>query len=239
MAIADTVRNDLSWIQKHERVIVVALVLAVGSFGLSKYFDASAARATARATVAEQVLAAQKTQDAQFAVQTAQLTQQYQQLASTLAAQNAALATALAQRQAAVAQNQANNAALALPALANRLKTLGNAPDGSVSVSGDSVNLTHPGALAITDTLETIPALQGNLRDTQALLGATQVAKAKGDEVIGAQGKEIVGLNLQITDADKACKADVKAAKAEGKKNAAKWFLRGAIVGFIGGLLAH
>jgi hypothetical protein len=228
-----------SWIKAHEKIVALALVLLVGGWGYGKYADASASKAEARASVAEATLAAQKTQDTQLAATVTQLTQQYQQLTSTLAAQNTTFALALAQRQAAVVQNQSNDATLGLPALANRLQTLGNAPTGSVTTQGDSVNLTHPGALAITDTLETIPALNADLTDTKAVLGATQAAKAAGDKVIDAQIAEIAGLNLAATDADKACKAQVATVKAEGRRNSLKWFLRGAIVGYIGGLLSH
>ena len=195
----------LSWLQKHERIIIVALILLVGGWGYSKYADASASKAEARATVAEQTLAAQKAQDTQLAATVTQLTQQYQQLTSTLAAQNTTFALALAQRQAAVAQTQANDAALGLPALANKLQTLGNAPAGTVTTQGDSVNLTHPGAVAVVQTLDTLQGLNADLTDTRALLGATQAAKAAGDKVIDAQATEITGLNTAAVDQDKAC----------------------------------
>ena len=229
-------QSGWGWLKAHEKIVALALILLVGGWGYSKYADASASKAETRATVAEQTLAAQKAQDAQLAATVIQLTQQYQQLTATLAAQNSALATALAQRQSVVAQNQTNDAALGLPALANRIQTLGNAPEGSVSALGDKIELTHPGAVAVAQTMETLPALQANLKDTQALLRATQVAKAAGDKVIDAQATEITGLNTAAVDQDKACKTQVAAVKAEGRKNSIKWFKRGFIVGFLGGL---
>ena len=228
-----------SWFKVHERLIIVAMVLLAGTLGYGKYETGNAARATTRATVAEQALVAQKTQDAQNAATTAQVLAQYQTMVQTLATQNASLATAAASRQAAVVVQQKADSTLPLTDLAKRLKTLGNAPEASISVLGDKIELTQPGAVAVTQTLETIPVLQADLKDTQTLLGATQAAKAQGDRVIDAQTTQITGLNLAAVDQDKACKAEVTAAKAVGRKNGAKWFFRGLVTGFIGGLLVH
>ena len=225
-----------SWIKTHERLVALALILLVGGWGYSKYADASASKAETRAALAEQALALQKTTDTQLASTVAQVTQQYQTMVQALTAQNSALAQAVAQRQASQTANQTHDAVLPLPDLANRLKTLGNAPDGSVFASGNGVNLTQPGALSITQTLETIPALQGDLKDTQAALGASQGALTQAGTVITGQAKEIAGLNLAATDQDKACKAQVAAVKATANVEKRKWFFRGVIVGFIGGL---
>jgi hypothetical protein len=180
----------------------------------------------------------QKTTDTQLAATVAQVTQQYQSMVQALAAQNVALAQAVAQRQASQVVNQNHDAVLPLPDLANRLKTLGNAPDGSVLAVGDKIELTQPGAVAVTQTLETIPALQGDLKDTQAALGASQGALTQAGTVIADQGKQITGLNLAATDQDKACKAQVAAVKADANKSKWSWFKRGVIVGFLGGLYA-
>ena len=225
-----------SWLQKHERIVIVALVLLVGGWGLGKYLDIAASRSEARATAAEQALVDQKSQNAQTLATVTQLTQQYQQLTSTLAAQNASLAASLAARQTAQAAQRATDAQLPLTDLATRLATLGQAPVTSVSVIGNQIELTQPGAVAVVQTLESIPALQADLKDTTATLGTTQAAKAQADTLIAGQAKEITGLNLQITDADKACKAQVSAVTADANKSKRKWFLRGVLVGFLGGL---
>src|SRR5271157_4482162 len=96
----DTVKNDLTWVQKHERLIIVALVLAAGSWGLQHFLDNQAAKAETRASVAEQALVLQKSQNDAMAAQSAQVAQQYATMVQALAAQNASLASAVAQRQA-------------------------------------------------------------------------------------------------------------------------------------------
>jgi chromosome segregation ATPase len=214
----------------------VVLVLLAASWGLGKYLDAAASRAEARATAAEQALTDQKAQNAQFAATVGQLTQQYQQLTASLAAQNASLAASMATRQTAQVAQRATDAHLPLTELVTRLSAIGNVPLDDISVVGNQISLNQPGAVAVTQTLESIPALQGDLKDTTATLGATQAAKAQADTLIAGQAKEITGLNLQITDADKACKAQVSAVTADANKSKRKWFLRGVLVGFLGGL---
>jgi hypothetical protein len=216
---------------------IVAMVLLAGSWGLNHFLNNAAARSETRATAAEAALTAQKSQDAQNASTVAQVTQQYAAIVQTLQAQNASLAASLAQRQAVVVAQQHTDASLPVADLANRLKTIGNAPKGSISVLGSHIEIDQPGAVAITQTLETIPALQADLKDTQGALGATQAAQDKANEVIADQGKQITGLNLTLVDADKACKAQVAAVKAEGRKNSMKWFKRGFGLGFLTGLL--
>jgi hypothetical protein len=225
-----------SWLQKHERIVIVALVLAAGSWGLQHYLDNAAAKAETRATVAEQALVLQKAADTQLASTVAQVTQQYQAMVQALTAQNSSLAAAAASRQTAQTANQAKDATLPLIDLANRLQTLGKAPEGTVSASGNSVNLTQPGAVAVVQQLETIPELQGDLKDTQAALGASQGALTQAGTVITGQAKEITGLNLAATDQDKACKTQIAAVKADARKSKIKWFKIGFISGFVTGL---
>lgn len=235
---ATLVGETKTWLQAHERLLIVFMVLLAGAWGFSKYADLSAARSDARATAAEQALTAQKTVDAQNAATTASVLAQYQTMVSALSAQNSSLAAAVASRQASVVAQQKTDSTLPLVDLANRLKTLGNAPDASVLVNGNYVEFTQPGAVAVAQTLETIPALQADLRDETALAGATQAAQKQGEVVIADQAKQITGLNLTLVDADKQCKAQVAQVKAQARKSKIKAFKMGVLVGFLGGLFA-
>jgi hypothetical protein len=153
-------------------------------------------------------------------------------------AQIASLQVIAAQRQTAVVTQQHVDATLALPELASRLKTLGGAPDGSVLSNGNYVQFTQLGAVAVTQTLETIPMLNANLADAKVLLGTAQAAQAQAQLVIAEQTKQVTGLKLTITDEEKACTTQIAAVKAEGRKNSIKWFRRGVLVGIFGGLFA-
>lgn len=238
VAPATLVAETKTWIQKHERILIVLMVLLAGAWGFSKFADLSASKAEARATVAEQALAAQKVSDAQNAATVAQVTQQYAVIVQSLQAQNASLAAAVASRQTALVAQQKTDATLPLTDLSNRLKTLGNAPDGTVLSDGNYVKITQPGAVAVVQTLETLPVLQSDLKDEMALAGAAQAAQKQGEVVIEAQGKEITGLNLTLVDADKQCKAQIAEVKATARKGKIKWFKIGFVTGFVSGLWA-
>lgn len=227
-----------SWLKLHERLIITLMILLALGWGFSRYADLAAARTEARATAAEQALAAAKITDAQNASTTAQVLAQYQAMISAQSAQIASLAAAAAQRQVVLKQNQVTDQTLALPELGNRLETLGNVPDGQVSTEGDSVKITHPGTVALVQTLETIPVLQADLKDETALAGAAQAAQRQGDTVIADQAKQITGLNTTLLDASNACKAQVSEVKAQARKSKVKWFKLGFITGFVSGLWA-
>lgn len=227
-----------TWLQRHERLLIVAMVLLAGAWGFSRYADLSASKAEARATVAEQALTAQKATDAQNASETASVLAQYQAIVQSLQAQNASLAGIAAQRQTAVAAQQQVDSTLPVAELANRLKTLGNAPDGSVAAEGDSVKLTQLGSVAVVQTLETLPVLRADLKDQTFLTSATQDALNKANVVIVDQKKQVDGLNLTLVDADKQCKAQIADVKAQARKSKIKWFKIGFVSGFVTGLWA-
>lgn len=227
-----------SWLKHHERLIIVLMVLLAGTWGFSRYADLRVVQTEARAITAEQALKSQKETNAQNAATTASVLAQYQAMVTTLSAQNASLAAAAAQRQVVLKQNQATDSTLALPALAKRLETLGNVPDGQVSTAGDSVKITQSGTVAVVQMLETIPVLQADLKDQTALAVAAQAAQRQGDTVIADQAKQITGLNLTIKDEETQRKAQVAEVKAQARKGKIKFFKLGFVTGFISGLCA-
>ena len=229
-----------SWFRAHERIIVVALILAVGAFGLNKYFDVSAAKADAKAVAAEQVAADAKANSAALAAQSAIQAQQYQALVIALAAQNASLARSIASRQAALPVQQATDARLPLSDLATRLQTLGNAPVGSISVAGNQIDLTPSGAVSVTQTLEQVPVLQGNLADETKIALNTRQELEKSDVLSADLNAQITGLNNQLTADANSCKLNIAAVKADARKGKAKWFRIGYVAGLVSGLwLGH
>lgn len=230
-----TLKQDLTWLQKHERLLIVFLVLCAGTWGLGKYLDSSAKVAEARAAVAEQALVSAREQEAKNAAQASQTLQQYQAMVQTITDQNKALAAALAQRDAGLAGQQAKDKTLPLPELAKRWQVLANIGDSDISATSTGISVTSTGAVATVVTLEEVPVLQADLKDQKVITANTQAELDKANMVISAQGVQIGSLNTVLLDQDKACKKEIAAAKAVGKRNSFKWFLRGFVVGFIGG----
>jgi hypothetical protein len=229
-----------AWLKAHERLIMLALVLAVGAFGLSKYFDVNAAQKEAKYAAAEQIVAHDKENSAAAATATAQMQSQYTALVQALSAQNASLSAAITARQTAQAVQQATDARLPLSDLATRLQTLGNAPVNSVSLAGNQILLTQPGAVAVTQTLEQVPVLVQNLADETKIAGNYHAEAQKSDLLVGDLHTQVTGLNTQLTDQTKECTLQVAAVKAEARKSKVKFFKWGFITGFISGIyLGH
>ena len=224
-----------SWFKAHERLIIVALVLAFGTFGVGKFYDVEAARKDAKYVAAAQIAADDKLNSAAQAATVAQVTQQYAALVQTLAAENASLNASLTQRNVGLSQQVTKNATLPLPDLLARWNTLAGT---SVTVNGVNASVSVQDSRKTVDLLESVPVLTANLTDQTKIASNYQAELEKSDVLAADLNSQITGLNTQLTDQTKACVAQVTAVKAEGKKNSVKWFKRGFIVGFVSGLWA-
>jgi len=185
-------------------------------------YDAGAAalqaQADKNATVAQQ--------NAQLAADYRTFAQQAQQANLQLEQANAKLADALKGRQAA-------DAALPAPDLAVHIETLAGVPAGGVvPAPGNTFAITTPAAVAIAQGLESVPTLTGELANTKAEKATVDQQLVKQGAIVAGLNNQITGLGLQITDADKACKAQVAFVKAEANKSKRKWF----VIGYVAGL---
>lgn len=225
-----------TWLQAHERLLIVLLVLLAVSWGLHGVLNYEALQAQTRATVAEATLSAAQAQDAKNAQQTAQTLQQYQALVSQLAAQNVALSQAMAARQSALVRQEQVNAQLPLSGLSQGILAQSGAPVGSVSNTESSVVLAQPAAVAVLNVLDSVPVLQANLNDANKIADNEKAQLTSANSVVGVQAIEINGLHTTLVDQGNACKAEVAAAKKRGRLQSFKWFVRGAVTGFFGGL---
>ncbi len=222
-----------SWIKLHERIIIVALVLAVGTFGISKFFDVEAARKDAKYVAQEQIVANDQKNSAALASQTAQVTQQYAALVQALSAQNASLAASVAARNVVLTQQVIKNSTLPLPELLARWNMLAGT---TVTVSGDNAIVSVQDSRKTVDLLESVPVLTANLADQTKIAQNYQNELQKADLLVNDEYNQITGLNKQLTDQATANKTEVAAVKAEGRKNSMKWFKRGFGLGFIAGI---
>jgi hypothetical protein len=227
-----------SWLKKHERIVLVSLVLLFGSLGLHHFLFNQASASALRATVAEQALVAAKATNVQQASQTAAVEAQYQSITDTLAKQNAALAASVASRQVVLTQRQTENATLPPTALAKEFQVLTGVQDADISADTTGLKLTPTGALTTVNLLETIPVLQKDLADTDADLGTTRTALGTANGVIAAQGTQIIGLNVTLVTQAKKAKDELDACKKAGRLQSFRWFVRGAVTGFIAGVFA-
>src|SRR5208337_3272321 len=236
--VENTIKSEFSWLQKHERLLIVAMVLIFGYVGINHYLNNAAAKAEIRATVAEAKAATSDDAAVKAASAVAQIQQQYQVLATHDQALIASLAQAAVARQATTVAQQKTDTTLAPSALASRIATLSSAPPAEVTLSGDSINLGRNAAVAVAQTLELVPELRADLKDETSIATATQAQLTSANGVIAAQGIQITALNIARTADAGACKADLAQVKSDAHKQNMTWFKRGLKIGGVGGFIA-
>ena len=228
-----------AYLKTHERLIIVALAIALSAWGLSKYYDRAATLADARAVIAD-AHAAIVDKTAAQSLATLQLALAEKDATNLmLAQQNAALAAAITSRQTAVVVQQKKDATLPPTDLALKITALADAPPAEVTVEGDSIRLGRNASVSVAQALEVAPVLQASLNDETTIAKNTQVELDAANGFIVKQGGVITDLNTARTADGAKCTADLKQVTADAKKQNMKWFKRGIFVGFFGGLYAH
>lgn len=183
---------------------------------------------------------AQATLQAQVDKNTA-LAQQVAQQAAAVAAQqqettrlNAALEQANATLVSALAKQQTTDKTLPPTALAQRIETLAALPPQSVVPQANQhFDLTPAGAVGIAVTLEQVPALQGQLKNTQDEKASTDKLLASTQGQVTTLNSQVDGLKLQLGDADKVCTDKIKVVKDDARKSKRRWFIIGYVAGFL------
>jgi hypothetical protein len=232
------VQETKTFLQKHERMVICALVLMVAMFLGGKYFDREAAKAQANATVAAQLAADAKQSAQQAALQAAQTQAQYQAMLEVLQKQNAVLAQAVTQRDAILGQQQAVDKTLSPTQLTQRWAQL--VPGTMPIATPTGVSVTTADAQSTVVQLENVPVLTQNLKDETEIAANLQSELDAQGKVVAEDNTLISALNTEIADNDKACKAEVAAVKADARKGKVKWFKIGYVAGLVSGLwLGH
>jgi hypothetical protein len=229
-----------TWLLRHERLVIVALVLAAGVFTgqrgldyLAHKADLGADKAIAQLRVDVAVLQGQTAQAAKNEVQ-------YQAMLDTLQKQNATLAAAIAQDNASLSARQAQDRGLPLPGLAGRWETILALPQGDLTANSTGIQVSIDGVQRTVTALEQVPTLNDELsKETQvaannaALLGQSQTVNA-------GLTKQVGDLQGTLADQQKACTAQIAQAKADGDKKAMRWAKVGVIIGgILGGFIGH
>lgn len=221
-----------AYVKNHHTLVVIALgaLLVWGITG--KIQDAIIAHDQKVYDSRVAVLQAQVEKNAALAAANAQMASDYKAFAQQAQAANVQLEQANAKLAASLQQQQAVDAQLPPSELAGRIETLAQLPTNSVVPAPDnSFSVTASGAVVIAQTLEQVPVLSEQLDNAKA-------EKTNVDAQLAAQDKLVTGLNLQVTglqtqigDQDKACKAQVSLEKAKAGKGKWRWFTVGYVAG--------
>jgi hypothetical protein len=225
------IKADLTWLQKHERMIIVFMVLLVGCFLGNKWINYDAAKKEAAYTALEQKLQEREKQDDINAKQTALVVSQYQEMVNSQERQIATLTGAIASRDAALKKKQEQVASMTLPQVAQEWETVLNVPHGTLSVSGVSVSVPEPQARQTVTQLERVGVLEQDLIDQTAITVGKQAELTSCTAAVSAQTAEIKGLKDTNVLQDQTCKAEVAKVKADGRKSKRNWFIAGFVAG--------
>jgi len=242
-----------AWIKAHEKLLIVILCLLAGLHFWSKGLDAWEKHDQKQLAGLQQQLDADKTaaaalasQHAQDAAAAAADKASYQQVLSTVQAQNAALVASITARDKATQNQQKVDLTANLGDLSKRFialvpnvnpADLKDAPDGkSVQVGLDTAQKT-------VAQLELVPQLQADLKDEQTTITnlnseikSLQTYNTALEHEQTTSDKEIAMLNKELADADKTCNEKIAIEQVKTKKAFMHGFKWGAILGFFGGL---
>jgi hypothetical protein len=217
-----------SWetlIKAHEKLIIVA-ILALTAFHLySRGIDYLDRRDSKTAQAAAVVV---KTDDTKSKADAATLAA----LTKTVAQQQMLIAQQIVKQKQQTQAQQQNDATLPLPDLGARLALIAQltpADVNSTQVPGSLV-VSAPGALKVTQELETIPELQAENTALNTELTNDNTIIAKQTTLIG-------DLNVELADEKKSHVADVAAQKVKTRHAFLRGLKIGLGVGFIAGLV--
>jgi hypothetical protein len=227
-----TIKNDITWLKQHERLILGVLFLAVVLTLGNRWVNYSAQKAHDEATVAVQRLNDQKAANEKLAEQVALSQAQYQQMQVLVAKQNAEIMAAISARNANLGRQQAVDKTSSSSDLIIRWANLAQTEGISKQDTDNYYRATDDAARATVIQLEQVPVLQANLADNEKRTGNIQGELDKANTVIGGLNSQVTGLKMQATDSDKACKAEVADVKAQARKGKRNWFIAGFVAGF-------
>jgi hypothetical protein len=224
-------KADLTWIQKHERIIALFLVLAVGVFLGNLYINKSAETAHDNAVVALEVAKAQTEANKQVAAQIALQTAAFENDRITRQQEQQTLLAAIGARDRALKTNVAAASGPKTPPEAVKdISTAYNLPEPIVP--------TDIGAVVPTKDLQlfTVTKLQGDvcsqdLTDANAMLASSQAGEKQATDLVTALQAQVKGKDVEIQKNDASSKAEIKDLKAQARKSKRNWFLAGYVLG--------
>ena len=234
-AIWAPVQKELSWLQKHERIVIVALVLVAGVFLGNKLLNYESAQKDAKVAALTLVVNQDKQNVAQMALAAAQAQATYQTTLDAITKENASLAQANAQELASLAQRQTVDNALPLPAVAQRIEVLVPGAQGGITATTAGVVMNDTASHSVLTTLEEVPVLQDELKNETQVAVNTKSALDAASTVISDKTAQVAGLNKSLTDQQAHEAAAVAAEKLKTKKAWKNGFKWGFGLGFAAG----
>jgi hypothetical protein len=227
--ISGVIAKDWSWILSHLLALIVIGGMIVGSVYFVENLVSKHDQATANKYSA--ILAAQTTATQTLQKQLSTDEANWAQVEAQLLAQNAQLTQQISQRNIVVAAQVKTDATLSSQDAAARISSQTKASADEVTAQGNNVILDLPITRVITADLDLLPVAQENLAATQTQLANETTVATNAQSDAADSKKVIVAQQVQLSDADKACKAQIKTVKAQARKGKLKAFFIGLGIG--------
>lgn len=228
------VKADLSWLQRHEKLVLAVIAGLVLWFGIGKIDTLIANHDHANLSQAAIVAGVQAEKNAALAAQVAEQAMLYKELADKVQAQNAALEQANVNLANALIKQQRTDATMTDPQLAIRWLDLVPSADPLLAAPNGGLIVTHTGAVATVQRLEEVPVLKTELSNTNGQLANVDKLLTASTGQVATLNGQVTGLQLQIVDNSKVCTAQIAVVKADARKSKRRWFYAGMVVGFVG-----
>lgn len=229
--IQTVIKADLSWFQKHERLILGLCLLCTVLWLGNKWLDNSA-------VAAKTALGIQQAENEKVRVQANLSAAQYQATIDALSKQNSSLAAAVATRQTVLVQQQAATAALATSNPNEFTQTWQKLIPGTLTggIAQQSITLpdgTHSQqfvvdlgpAIETVNQLEEVPVLKADKADLQTVI-------SNDKKMLAAADVDLKAKDALLQSNDKTCKDQIAVVKANANKSKRTWF----IIGFVAGI---
>ena len=232
-----TVKQDVSWIQRHERIIIIILVLAAAVFAFNKYIDHAAKVADEQAAVSSQILKEQQNINQQLIQRMDAQDARYASLVEELTKKNEASRQEINTRNQDLAKQQSVNNTLPLVDLAGRWKTLINALNSDVQAFGPNIMVSDSGARQTVNKLEETTTLEANLTSQTNISNNLQKLLTECNQVVTNKQEVIDGKDNELKKQKDDSEKQIVKVKADDRRSKRNWFVRGMIAG--GGIAAY
>jgi hypothetical protein len=226
------VKADLSWLQKHEKLVLAVIAGLVLWFAIGKVDTLIANHDHANLQQAQVVAQVQQEKNDALAKQIAQDKADYTALSTQVQARDAQLVQLQATLVTALARQQKVDATLPPTELVARWNKL--VPQAGATVTPSGVALPSAGAIATVVELERAPELGKQLAaSNEELANAKKLVAAEGTQVTSLTAL-VGGLQAKSVDDANTCKEQIKTVKDAARKSKRHWFIAGVIVGWVG-----
>lgn len=221
--------SELTWLQKHERLIIFFFcLLTIGWLG-NKYLDLSAAKKDAQLQAAVNQVTQVKQQYDQLTKQSSTDINKYQQMLDLLQKQNVSLIATIQSEGNALKVQQSKDEVLPITDLVSRWNDLIGSK--GVTDSAESVSVTPEAAHITVSQLESVPVMKDQIEKGTIVVQNGEALLNQAQSVNNDLTKQLSSATLLQASKDKECADKVSAVKADARKSKGNWFLRGAVVG--------